>query len=86
LNAFPAVNLTVFAAGMVIASPVEGFRPARSARAPVENEPNPISWTVSPRMTGRHGLENGINGFGRAGLAPACGSRNGINQFVSVHL
>ena len=41
LNALPAVNLTVFAAGIVMVSPVDGLRPARSARAPVENEPKP---------------------------------------------
>ncbi len=51
LNPLPAVNLTVFAAGIVMVSPVDGLRPVRSARAPVENEPNPISWTVSPRVT-----------------------------------
>ena len=36
LNDLPAVNLTVFVAGMVMVSPVEGLRPVRSARAPVE--------------------------------------------------
>jgi hypothetical protein len=29
------------------------LRPARSARAPVENEPKPTSCTVSPRVTER---------------------------------
>jgi hypothetical protein len=48
LNALPAVNLTAFAAGIWISAPVAGLRPMRAARAPVENEPKPISWTESP--------------------------------------
>ncbi|MGF6853763.1 hypothetical protein OKW29_002650 [Paraburkholderia sp. CI3] len=48
LNALPAVDLTVFAAAIWISAPVAGLRPTRAARAPVENEPNPISCTVSP--------------------------------------
>jgi hypothetical protein len=48
LNALPALNLTVFAAGIWISAPVAGLRPTRAARAPVENEPKPISCTVSP--------------------------------------
>ncbi len=51
LNALPAVNFTVFAAGIWISAPVAGLRPTRAARAPVENEPNPISCTVSPFVT-----------------------------------
>jgi hypothetical protein len=51
LNDLPAANFTVFAAGMVMVSPVEGLRPVRSERAPVENDPKPISYTVSPRVT-----------------------------------
>jgi hypothetical protein len=41
LNAFPAENLTVLAAGIFICAPVAGLRPVRSARAPDENVPNP---------------------------------------------
>ncbi len=36
---------------MVMLSPVDRLRPVRSVRAPVENEPKPISCTVSPRVT-----------------------------------
>jgi hypothetical protein len=43
LNALPAVNLTVFAAGIWISAPVAGLRPTRAARAPVENDPKPMS-------------------------------------------
>ena len=46
LKALPAVNLTVIAAAICIASPVAGLRPVRAARAP--NEPKPINCTVSP--------------------------------------
>jgi hypothetical protein len=51
LNALATVNFTVFSAGIVMASPVEGLRPLCPARTPVENEPKPISYTVSPRVT-----------------------------------
>ena len=34
LNALPAVNLTVLAAAILIASPVFGLRPVRAARLP----------------------------------------------------
>jgi hypothetical protein len=87
LNALPAVNLTVFVAGMVMLSPVEGLRPARSARAPNRKRAESHLLDCLAADDGhRHSLENGMDGFGRAGLAPACGSRNGINQFVPVHL
>jgi len=55
LNAWPVVKLTVSADGIVMVSPVDGLRPLRSARAPVEA----ISLTVSPR----------INGFSQAEVA-----------------
>src|SRR6185437_17170425 len=48
LNALPAVNFTVFAAGTWIFAPVAGLQPTRAARAPVEDEPTPTSWTDSP--------------------------------------
>src|SRR5258708_3062213 len=48
LNAFPAVNFTVFAAAILISSPVLGLRPVRAAREPVLKLPNPTSCTVSP--------------------------------------
>ncbi|MEY3950747.1 MAG: hypothetical protein RJB21_505, partial [Pseudomonadota bacterium] len=39
LNALPAENLTVFAAAILIASPVLGLRPTRAARLPEPNVP-----------------------------------------------
>jgi ATP-dependent DNA helicase RecG len=42
----------VFAAGIWISAPAAGFRPTRAARAPVENEPTPISCTVRPVIPG----------------------------------
>lgn len=43
LNALPAVNLTVLAAAILIASPVFGLRPVRAARLPEPNVPKPIN-------------------------------------------
>ena len=43
LNALPAVNLTVLAAAILMASPVLGLRPIRAARLPELNVPKPIS-------------------------------------------
>ncbi len=46
LNRLPPENLTVLLALMVIASPVEGLRPCRSARVPSLSFPIPASWTL----------------------------------------
>src|SRR5258707_7750072 len=48
LNAFPAVNFTVFSAVILITSPVLGLRPVRAAREPVLKLPNPTSCTALP--------------------------------------
>ncbi len=51
LNAFPAENLTVLEAAILIASPVLGLRPTRAARFPELNVPKPINCTLSPLVT-----------------------------------
>jgi len=43
LNALPAVNLTVLAAGILSSAPVCGLRPMRAARLPDLKVPNPIN-------------------------------------------
>lgn len=47
----PAVNLMAFAAGIWTASPVRGFRPVRSLRSLLENEPKLGQATLSPPRT-----------------------------------
>jgi hypothetical protein len=51
LKLLPAVNFPVFEAALLRGSLVFGLLPVRAARAPVENEPKPISWTVSAAAT-----------------------------------
>jgi hypothetical protein len=51
LEALATVSFTFFFAGIVMTSPVDGLQPLCPARTPVENEPKPISYTVSPRVT-----------------------------------
>ena len=77
MNALPAVNFTVFAAGMVMVSPVDGLRPVRSARAPAESDQLN---GIATRDARRHGLEDRVNGLACAGLAftRAGGDRIGI--------
>ena len=40
---FPALNLTIFLAGIFIVFPVAGLRPSRAARFVTENDPNPTN-------------------------------------------
>jgi hypothetical protein len=51
LEGLASGEFTVFAAGIWISALVAGFRPTRAVRAPGENDPKPISWTVSPFVT-----------------------------------
>lgn len=51
LSALPAVNFTTLLALIVMASPVDGLRPARSARSEIEKLPKPISCTASPLVS-----------------------------------
>ena len=51
LKALPAVNFTVLAAAILMASPVFGLRPVRAARLPEPNVPKPINCTLSPLVT-----------------------------------
>ncbi|SIT49439.1 exported hypothetical protein [Paraburkholderia piptadeniae] len=44
LNALPAVNFTVLAAGIAMVSPVDGLRPLRAAREPL----SPMVWITQP--------------------------------------
>ncbi len=48
LSAEPAVNLTVFAAGMVMVWPVAGLRPSRASRRPTLSAKKPGTLTFSP--------------------------------------
>ena len=43
LNALPAENFAVLAAGILISAPVAGLRPTRAARLPDLNVPKPIN-------------------------------------------
>jgi len=89
LNALPAVNFTVFAAGMWISAPVDGLRPVQAARCPTENEPNPTSSDLLCRSAvdervrdeGTHGVHD-VSG-GRLAFAGDGGHR--ANQFLFVH-
>lgn len=86
LNAFPAVNFTVFAAGMLIVSPVDGLRPLRSARAPVENDPKPTSCTVSPRVTAPVTAARMASMVSPVlALLSPCAGRDHINEFLFIH-
>src|SRR6201999_3163470 len=51
LSALPAENLTVFAALMVIISPVAGLRPSRAARWPTDRAKKPGTLTLSDLAT-----------------------------------
>ena len=51
LNALPAENLAVFAAGILISAPVAGLRPSLAALLPDLKVPKPISCTTPPLVT-----------------------------------
>jgi hypothetical protein len=70
LNDFPAVNLTVFAAG-----DGNGFAGRGIASCPLgagarrERSKADQLHSIAPRDDGRNGFENRVNGLARAGLA-----------------
>ncbi len=72
LNALPAVNFTVFAAGIWISAPVAGLRPTRAARACGKRPEADQLHRLTLRQLTCDRRDHRVDRFARGDLAVAC--------------